>query len=364
MYSVSIYESFDVTRALEHPTNYFYFFQHLQKIVLGIIACSILRYIPRKTFKQFDLIFFLWAAILLWLLFSPLGDNDINTAQKARLRLTIPWFNLQPSEFYKIGYVLFLANWMHRKKNLFAEFPYFLGTIGMIAGLCLLFVFLPDFWTILVLWIVGMCMYRYSGGKSYYILVSILLWFGSVMIIEPHVKYIHDRIEFYLDPSKDKTGEGIGYQINNALTSVGAGGFLGRGYGKWLQKFWNLPEAQSDFIFAAFLEEIWFFWWSILLLLYVGLAYISIQWLSKIQDEHDALILVWCISLITIQAWINMGVNINLIPLTWLTLPFISHGWSALIVNCITVTIIAKILNTIDISLTQQSKRGHQKIAL
>jgi cell division protein FtsW (lipid II flippase) len=52
------------------------------------------------------------------------------------------------------------------------------------------------------------------------------------MIIEPHVKYIHDRIEFYLDPSKDKTGEGIGYQINNALTSVGAGGFLGRGYGK------------------------------------------------------------------------------------------------------------------------------------
>lgn len=342
MYSVSIYESFTVSKGI---TNYFYFQQHIQKIWFGIILSLITRSIPRKTLKKGDIILFLMSFVLLLLLFSSLWDNLTNTNKNVRLRLYLPWWTLQPGEFFKLWFVFFLSNRLPRKQHQFSELWFFLGSLFLIIVLCIVFMFLPDFGTILILWIVGMMMYRYMGWKIYYILVAGMLWFGAIMLVESKIDYIHKRIEYFIDPSQDKTSEGIGYQINNALTAAGGGGFWGRGYGKWLQKFWNLPESQSDFIFAAFLEEVWFVWGTILITLYFLLAWYTIKGLSLLDDNHDKVLWFGMLSLILVQACINMGVNINLLPLTGLTLPFISHGWSALLVNMIEVTLLMKIIN-------------------
>lgn len=340
MYSVSIYESFTVTKG---GSNYFYFQEHLQKIAIGIFLCIITRSIPRKIMKKRDIVIFVGSFIFLLLLFSPLGDNQLNNDKDARLWLFLPGQTLQPGEFFKLGYVFFLSNRMIRKRNQFNEIGFFLWSIFLIWLLCITFVFLPDFGTTLILWIVGLILYRYVWGKIYYVLIATLLWLWVITMVESKIPYIHNRIAYYLDPSKDKT-TGIGYQTTNALVSIGWWGIWGRGYGKWLQKFWNLPESQSDFIFAAFLEEIGLLWWIVLLTLYVLLARYSYKWITSLEDEHDKILWFWILSLIMVQAFVNMGVNSNLLPLTGLTLPFISHGWSALLANMIEVTILAKII--------------------
>lgn len=342
MYSVSIYESFSVTKWI---TNYFYFKEHLNKLLIGSILWIITRFIPWRTIKKLDIFIFLWSFILVLLLFSSLGENAINDSKNARLWLFLPWQTIQPWEFFKLGYVFFLSNWLMRKKENFSEIWLFFWTILVVCLLCLIFMFLPDFGSILVLWIVWMILYRYIGGKIYYIIVASILGLAGIMLIESKIDYIHQRIQYYLDPTQDKSNSWIWYQINNALTAVWWWGFWGRWYWKGLQKFWNLPESQSDFIFSAFLEEIWLLWGSILLTLYFLLAYYSIKWISLLKNQHDATLWFGILSLIIVQACINMWVNINLIPLTWLTLPFISHGWSALIINMIEVTLLMKIVN-------------------
>ncbi len=356
MYSVSIYESFSVTNG---TTNYFYFKEHLQKIIIGAILSFITRSIPLKNIKKRDILIFIASFLFLLLLFSPLWDNPLNSSKDARLWLYLPGQTLQPGEFFKLGYIFFLANWMQRKKRFFSETWFFIASILLIGLLCLTFIFLPDFWTILILWLVGIVLYWYVGGSIYYVIIAFILGIGCITIIESKISYIHKRIEFYLDPSKDKT-TGIGYQTNNALTSVWWWGFWWRGYGKWLQKFWNLPESQSDFIFAAFLEEIGLLWGVVLLTLYILLAYYSYQWLQSLEDENDKTLWFWILTLIIIQTFVNMGVNINLLPLTGLTLPFISHWGSALLISMLEVTLLAKIINqknSSKSSLKQKSMR-------
>jgi cell division protein FtsW len=93
------------------------------------------------------------------------------------------------------------------------------------------------------------------------------------------------------------------------------------------------------------LEEIGFLWWSILLTLYILLAWYTSKGLMQVDDYHDKVLWFGILSLILIQAFINMGVNTNLLPLTGLTLPFVSHGWSALLVNIIESTLLVKIIN-------------------
>ena len=119
---------------------------------------------------------------------------------------------------------------------------------------------------------------------------------------------------------------------------------LGRGYAKGLQKFGYVPEAQSDFIFAAFAEEIGFLGGSVLLTLYFLLAYHFIVRLSSVSDPYLKLLGVGLISTIIIQSFINIGVNTNIVPLTGLTLPFVSFGGTALMVNFIELVFLYKII--------------------
>ncbi|HMT00772.1 MAG TPA: FtsW/RodA/SpoVE family cell cycle protein, partial [Candidatus Absconditabacterales bacterium] len=133
-------------------------------------------------------------------------------------------------------------------------------------------------------------------------------------------------------------------QTQQALISIGGGGFTGKGYGKGLQKFGFIPEAQSDFIFAAFSEEIGFFGDAVLLALYLGLAFFFLSELHKVRDDYYKMLGVAIISLIIMQAFVNMGVNLRILPNTGLTLPFISFGGTALIVNLIQLSLLYKII--------------------
>lgn len=165
----------------------------------------------------------------------------------------------------------------------------------------------------------------------------------AAVIAASQFTYIQKRLSYFLDPEADTDGKGVGWQTRQSLVAVGAWGWVGKWYGKWLQKFGYIPEAQSDFIFAAFSEEIGFIGNSIILTLYFLLAWYVIKELKNVDDEYDRTVVVGLLSMIILQVFINVGVNIKLLPLTGLTLPFFSHGWSALFVNMMEIMLLYKI---------------------
>ena len=175
------------------------------------------------------------------------------------------------------------------------------------------------------------------------ILSGILVW-TIAWSISPRFDYIQKRFTYFLNSNVDEQKRWIWRQNEQALMAIGGGWFLGKWYGKWLQKFGYIPEAQSDFVFAAYSEEIWFVGNIILLWLYFYLAYYFLSKLHTIKNEHSKTIGIWIISLIIIQAFINIGVNLKIMPNTGLTLPFISYWGTALMVNCIEIILLYKIL--------------------
>ncbi len=342
MYSVSIFESFTITRVLrDEPTNYFYFYAHLEKVLLWIWLCILVYFIPLKWFRKSRYVIFLVTALLMWLLFT---DIWTSFGQWSLRWLEIWWWTIQPWEFYMLWFVIFLADWLVRKKKLMSDHRYFLAFALIVVLWLFVFVLLPDFGTLMILWPVALLMFWYGWWRLYYILITTILWITGVLMASLQFSYVQDRLAYFFDSSVDQDHRWIWWQSRQALIAVGWWWWIGKWYGKWLQKFWYLPEAQSDFIFAAFSEEIWFVWNLALLALYFLLWWFVLIKLWSIDDEYYKLLAVWMISLILIQTLVNIWVNIKLLPLTWVTLPFISHGWSALIVNMIKVMLLYKIL--------------------
>jgi cell division protein FtsW len=186
-------------------------------------------------------------------------------------------------------------------------------------------------------------MYWYWGWRKRFVLASIIVWIAVATIVITQVSYINKRFAYFFSPESDKSWRGAWRQTKQAMIAIGWWWIFWQGYGKWLQKFWYIPEAQSDFVFAAFGEEIWFVWDTWLLALFFVLMWVFTTQLQRVNDQFYKLLWWWLIGWIIIQAFINIWVNTNLLPLTWLTLPFISTWWSSMMVNCVALILLFKI---------------------
>ena len=146
------------------------------------------------------------------------------------------------------------------------------------------------------------------------------------------------------EEAKKEISKKDGRQNQQGIIAIGGGGFRGQGYGKGLQKMGQLPEAYSDMIFAAFSEEIGFVGNMLLFALYIGLFFTVLKQLDHVRDPQLKTLAVGIISLIIVQVFAHVGVNLEILPNTGLTLPFISHGGTALMINLIELTLLYKIL--------------------
>ena len=358
VYSTSVYESFITTAKSANflePTNYFYFHQQLKAILYIAIIFLFLRKFPIKSLKNHKFAggIMILTFIFQCLVFTPLWDSY----NWARGWLNIPHIpSIQPSEFFKLAYVIFLASWLIRKKENMNSPQFLLTFIILSALLYFVFLLIPDFWTVLIIWATALVMVRFSWLKLKKTLAILWIWLWAWLIawltlglVSNKFSYITKRFEYFFTTNKEKIEEErerTWWQTTQALIAIWWWWFLWNGYGNGLQKYSNLPEAYCDFIFAAFSEEIWFIWNLVLILLYIRMFWYVLKHLQKVNDPHLKLIWVWIISLIIIQTFVNMWVNVQIIPTTWITLPFISAGWSSLMVNCIELLLLYKILKT------------------
>lgn len=307
-------------------------------IVGGSIALFITSTIHYRWWRQYAFYIFLFTFILTLAVFI---DGIGFSHGGARRWISLGSFTLQPAEFLKVGYVIYVATWLSGMKGRIEGFTK--GTLPFVLLLILVGVPMllqPDTDTYLIMAVASVAMFITAGGKFRDVLIMGIFGILLLTLLAFTRPYIKDRIMTFIDPSLDP--QGAGYQIKQSLIAVGSGGFFGRGFGQSIQKFEYLPEPIGDSVFAVYAEEFGFVGSFILLCLFAGFALRGYRVATHAPDLFGMLLVVGITTLVITQVALNIGSMLSLAPLSGLPLPFISHGGTALLV---TLTAIGIVLN-------------------
>jgi len=266
------------------------------------------------------------------------------------VRGTTGWFRIgsfgvQPVEFIKFILILFLARYFSRVSIKIAPLKHLLIS-GILSGVLIFLVFLqPDFGSAMMLFFIWFAMAIFAGFKKKYlflILVFLILIFVSGWLFF-FKDYQKERIMTFLNPNQNVLTKG--YNVKQAVIAVGSGKIMGRGIGFGSQsqlKF--LPESQNDFIFAVIAEELGFFGVCLVLVFFSLIFARLIIAIKYINNDFGIYFIIGTISLIFIQMFINIGMNIGLLPVIGISLPFLSYGGSAIISNMILIGVTESII--------------------
>jgi cell division protein FtsW len=256
--------------------------------------------------------------------------------------LLIGSFSFQPSEFTKLALVIFLSRFLTKKGEKVRSFEFgFLPTM-LIAGVTILLVLLqPDFGVALFLGSVTLLLLFVAGTRLSYILSLALLAIPVVYVMIIRVPYRLQRILGYLNPWEDP--EGVGFQIIQSFIAFGAGGILGAGLGQGKQKLFFLPAPHTDFIFSTVGEEMGLIGAVIVIGLFIVFTVRGVRISLAAPDRFGTFLGLGITSLISLQAIINMGVVLGLLPTKGLTLPLVSYGGSSLVVSLVSIGILINI---------------------
>jgi cell division protein FtsW len=270
----------------------------------------------------------------------------------SRRWLSLFVFNLQPSEFMKLAAVLYAASYAVRKAGfLHAEQPLrqsivrgFLPLFAVMAVTGVLLLLEPDFGALVVIVAIAFGV-LFLGGLDWRLFLALFLLLpfvlGAVLVAAP---YRLQRLAAFLDPWSDPFGKG--YQLSHSLIAFGRGEWLGVGLGASIEKLMYLPEAHTDFLLAVIAEELGFAGVAVVLSLFVWVlfrAYGIGRQAARLECPYAALaahgIGIW----IGVQAFINIGVNMGVLPTKGLTLPLLSFGGSGIVSNCIALAILLRV---------------------
>ncbi|MFB5660657.1 stage V sporulation protein E [Alteribacillus sp. HJP-4] len=274
-----------------------------------------------------------WAGVLLFICFMLLilvlipGVGMVRGG--ARSWIGAGAFSIQPSEFMKLGMIIFVSAYLSERQKWLHSFKK-----GMLPALLLLFfafgliMLQPDLGTGTVM--AGTCMVLLfaAGAKIKYFVWLALLGAGGFIGLIVSAPYRIKRITSFLDPWSDPLGSG--FQIIQSLYAVGPGGLFGLGFGESRQKYYYLPEPQTDFIFAILAEETGFIGAGVVLILFGVLLWRGMATALKSPDLFGAFLSAGICGMIFLQVLINVGVVTGLFPVTGITLPFLSYGGSSL----------------------------------
>lgn len=331
--------------------------QILYGLVPGIIIGLVAFRIPLNSVKKFAPALLLINILLLILVFVP--KIGFSAGSGASRWISLGPITFQPSEFLKLTFLAYLAAWSASRlgrgkgkfKSLalsrveeFAESMWqsgFIPFLLMTALIGVLLILQPHMGTLGIIALSGLAMY-FAANTPVWHTVSFIsigtVLFISLIIMAP---YRMERILVFLNPATDPTG--IGYQLKQALIAVGSGGVAGVGLGMSLQQLRLLPLAMSDAIFAVFANETGFLGATTLVLLFLFFLWRGLTISRNTNDNFCKYLALGITSWITLQAFVNMGAMLGLVPLTGLPLPFISYGGSHLIAELTGVGVLLNI---------------------
>lgn len=329
----SIWAEFKYNDALKYVKHQSLFF------IIGILVMILASKIDLKFLKKKANLILGICFLLLVLVLIP-GIGSIRNGSRS-------WFGIgglgiQPSEFAKIGLIIYTAKYLSRNQKMMKDVKKGALPIFIVIGLFFLLIMLePDFGTAMVIALTLICLIFISGLKiSFFVKLGVLGLAGIVGLIIA-APYRMARIVSFLNPWSDPLG--AGYQIIQSLYAIGPGGLLGQGFLNSRQKHFYLPEPQTDFIFSIISEEFGFLGVLIVCGFFFIIFYRMIKIALKSSDLFQKYLAFGLAFGIFIQASLNLAVVVGLIPVTGVTLPFFSYGGSSLLVSMLSVGLILNV---------------------
>lgn len=334
-----VYSSSNIWAAYRFDDSYKFLKSQLLFFIVGLILIYIIQKIKPELYEKYANKILLLCLILLILVLIP-GIGKVRNGSRS-------WFGIgplgiQPSEFSKLGLIIFSAKYLSRNDRDVKSIKK--GILPLFLIICLFFGLImlePDFGTAMVIILTLIVMIFVSGPNiSFFIKIGLLGVIGIVALIAV-APYRIARIISYLNPWSDPLGSG--FQIIQSLYAIGPTGLLGTGLGNSVQKNFYLPEPQTDFIFSIISEELGFFGALTIIILFLIIFYRSIVISLNQQDLFKKYLSFGLSFGIILQACLNLCVVCGIIPTTGITLPFISYGGSSLLVSMISIGIILNI---------------------
>jgi cell division protein FtsW len=320
----------------------YYLVRHGIFLCIGLVAAGIAFQIPLSLWQKYSPHLFMIGVFLLALVLIPGIGRDVNGARRW---LSWGFGNLQPSELMKVFVVLYAADYAVRKINVMhdlkqAFLPMF-GAMVVVGGLLLKE---PDFGAFVVIISIAMGILFLGGLRARLfalLIVGLMIAFAVMIIVSP---YRRDRVFGFMDPWADAYGRG--YQLSHSLIAFGRGELFGVGLGGSVEKLFYLPEAHTDFLMAVIAEELGFFGVVAVIALFaliVQRAFAIGRQCVQLDRLYPALVAMGMGIWIGVQSFINIGVNMGLLPTKGLTLPLMSFGGSGILANCVALAVLLRV---------------------
>jgi cell division protein FtsW len=342
---VMVYSSSIAIAEAGRSTGYqstYYLVRHCIFVAAGVLLALIAFQVPMRLWQQAAPYLFLAGLALLFLVLVPGIGREVNGSRRW---ISLYFMNIQPSELMKVFVVLYAADYTVRKAAFMHSLrrgfmPMFFVMLAT-GGLLLLE---PDFGAFAVITVIAMGI-LFLGGMNWRLFAGLLMMLlaGFVLLIWTS-PYRMQRIAGFMDPWADPYGRG--YQLSHALIAFGRGEWLGVGLGASVEKLFYLPEAHTDFLLAVIAEELGFVGVATIVIMFawiVARAFAIGQRAAMVERYFASLVAQGVGLWIGVQAIINMGVNMGLLPTKGLTLPLLSFGGSAIATTCVALAILLRI---------------------
>ncbi len=339
---------------------FFYVQRQLLAAVIGVVAGGVCLFIPMQVWQSLGpLMLFACVALLVLVLIPGIG-HEVNGSTRW---MRIGFMNLQVSEPARLCLLLYLAGYVvRRNKALREDFMGFLRPMLVLTLICVLLLKQPDFGAALVLLATALVMLFVAGAR----IRDFLLFFSSAVLAMAALAvtspYRMKRLTAFLDPWADPYDSG--FQLTQSLIAIGRGEWFGVGLGDSVQKLFYLPEAHTDFVFAVFAEEFGLAGSLVLIALFAALLWRVFRLAMRAASAErffEAYIAIGLGTWLGLQAFINVGVNMGLLPTKGLTLPLISYGRSSLIITMICIGLLLRIHHELAVDAKPVNRKRGRK---
>ena len=325
------------------PTHYL--FRHLLSIAVATVCAVAVLQIPIRFWERYAPHLFVLALVLLLIVLIPFVGKGVNGARR--------WIalggglNFQPSEWAKLAMAMYAANYMVRKMDARENFVRAVLPMGVALGVVgVLLLAEPDMGAFMVIAAIALGILFLGGVNGRMFLISAAILIAAFVLMIALSEFRRERIFAYLDPWNPDHAQGKAYQLTHSLIAYGRGELFGQGLGNSVEKLYYLPEAHTDFLMAVLGEELGFvgvvlvigaFFWLTRRIFAIGRQAIAMDRVFAGLMAQG--IGVW----IGAQAFINIGVTLGVLPTKGLTLPLMSYGGSALLLNLMAVAIVLRV---------------------
>lgn len=346
----------------DNATNnpFFYVQRQLLAAAIGAAAGFVCLFIPMQVWRSLGpFVLFVGFLLLIVVLIPGIGYEVNGSTRWVRVGI----MNLQVSEPARLCFLMSLAAYLVRQnKSLREEFTGFLRPMVVLCIACALLLAEPDFGAAVVLLATAMVMMFVAGARIRDFLLFLIVAVAALAALALLSPYRMKRITGFLDPWADPFNSG--FQLTQSLIAIGRGEWFGVGLGDSVQKLFYLPEAHTDFVFAVYAEEFGLLGSLVLIALFLALLWRVFNLAMRAADAErffEAYIAIGLGTWLGIQAFINIGVNMGLLPTKGLTLPLISYGRSSLIITMICISLLLRIHHELVVDAKPVNKKRRRR---